>query len=363
MKFRCEQGILAESLGALARVATARNAGTPALAGVRMTLSGETLVLSATDQEISLQFTLSVGGDRDGQGLVSAKMLNDIVRAMPTGAITVDVGADNATITAQRSKFTVPTLNAVEFPRSNAPMGDGFTISSAAFRAALGQVTLAAASESSNKHHLTGVLVGATDRGIRLVATDGYRLALRDIVGASGLSSDSFLVPARDLNELQRILDKSEEIVIRFNEVEAVFSSPQMHLSTRLINAKYPPYETIIPSANTNVVTVNSEDMIQALRRTRVLSSEMAPVRVRMSSEGVHLSVQLTDGSTSAEDLDAAFTGEDITMAFNSEYLANGITACGTEEVTISSGLHNKPAVVRPVGDDTYLYVIMPQRL
>ena len=346
MKFRCEQGILVEALGALARVATARNAGTPALAGVKMTLAGETLVLSATDQEI-----------------VSAKMMNDIVRAMPAGAITVDVSGDNATITAQRSTFTVPTLNAVEFPRTNAPMGDGFTISSESFRSALSQVTLAAASENSNKPHLTGVLVTATDRGIRLVATDGYRLAMRDIVGASGLTSDSFLVPARALNELQRILDKSEEVVIRFNEVEAVFSSPQMHLSTRLINAKYPPYETIIPNSNKNLVTVNSDEMIQALRRTRVLSTEVSPVRIRMSTEGLHLAVQLTDGSTSAEDVDAVFDGEELTMAFNSEYLANGITACGTEQVTISSGQHNKPAVIRPVGDDTYLYVIMPQRL
>lgn len=363
MKFRCEQGILAEALGALARVATARNAGTPALAGAKMTLAGDTLVLSATDQEIALQFTVTVGGERDGQGLVSAKMLNDIVRVMPSGAVTIDVGPDSAVITAQRSTFTVPTLNAVEFPRTNAPMGDGFTISSESFRAALSQVTLAAAGESSNKPHLTGVLVTATDRGIRLVATDGYRLAMRDIVGASGLTSDSFLVPARALNELQRILDKSEEVVIRFNDVEAVFSSPVMHLSTRLINAKYPPYETIIANNNTNTVTVSSQDILDALRRTRVLSSEMAPVRIRMSNEGLHLTVQLTDGSTSNEDVDAAYSGEETTMAFNSEYLANGITACGTEEVTISSGLNNKPATIRPVGDDTYLYVIMPQRL
>jgi DNA polymerase III subunit beta len=362
MKFRSEQGILSEALGALARIASSRNAGTPALSGVKLSLEGDTLTASSTDTDISLQFVVPVGGDTDGQGLVSARVLNDIVRVMPSGKVTVEFAGDNATISAQRSQFTVPTLNAIEFPRTSAPSGEPVTISSSAFKAALSQV-VQAASTDAQKHNLSAVLLASIESGIRLVATDGYRLAMRDIVGMSGLSEKSFLIPARALAELQRLLDKSEEITIRFNEIDATFQSPEMTLSTRLINAEYPPYQTIIPKNNSNTATVNREELLDALRRTRVLASEMTPVRMRMSNEGIRLTVQLTDGSTSVEDVDAQFTGEDITVAFNSEYLANGVDACGGEEVIIATSLPNKPAIISPVGDATYLYLLMPQRL
>ena len=108
---------------------------------------------------------------------------------------------------------------------------------------------------------------------------------------------------------------------------------------------------------------VNRDEILDALRRTGVLASETAPVRIRMSNEGARLTVTLPDGSTSVEDIDAQFTGEEITIAFNADYLAGGVDACGTEEVTIATSLSNKPAVIRPAGSDSYLYLLMPQRL
>ncbi len=362
MKFKSEQGILSESLAALARVATSKNAGTPALAGVKMILTGDTLVASSTSQDLSLQFTVNVAGDTDGQGLVSARTLNDIIRVMPSGKITVEFAGDTATVTAQRSQFTIPTMNAIEFPRTPAPTGEPVVISSSLFKAALDQVVLAASGET-HKLHLSAVLMTSTDKGLRLVATDGYRLAMRDVPGTSGLSSDSFLIPKQAFAELQRLLDISDEITIRFNDFDASFQSQTMTLATKLINAEYPPYMNIIPKDNTNVVTVNREELLAALRRSRVLSSETAPVRMRMSEEGVRLTVTLTDGSTSVEDIDAKFTGEDITVAFNSEYLSDGVDACGTEEVSISTSVPHKPAIISPVGNDEYLYLLMPQRL
>lgn len=353
---------MAEALGALARIASSRNAGTPALSGVKMVLTGDVLTLTSTDGDISLQFSLSVGGDTDGQGLVSARMLNDIVRVMPSGKVTIEFAGETATVSAQRSQFTIPTLNAIEFPRTAVSTGEPVTIESKLFKSALAQVVQAASTDPL-KHHLSAVLMASTERGIRLVATDGYRLAMRDIVGTSPLSSDSFLIPSRALAELQRLLDMSDEITVRFNEIDATFQSAKLVLSTRLINADYPPYLTIIPKNNSNAATVNKEELLDALRRTRVLASDMTPVRVRMSNEGMRLTVQLTDGSTSVEDLDSQFSGEDITVAFNSEYLANGVDACTSEDVVISTSLPNKPAIVNPVGDDTFLYLLMPQRL
>lgn len=361
MKFRSEQSHLAEALGALARIASTRNAGTPALSGVKLTLTGDTLVATSTDTDILLQFQLAVGGDTDGQGLVSARMLNDIVRVMPQGKVTVEIAADNATIAAGRSTFTVPTLNALEFPRSSISSGEPATIASATFKSALERVVLAASKEAQ-RPQLNAVVMASTPQGIELAATDGYRLAIKELPGTDALSSDKFLLPARALAELGRLLDMSDEISVRFSGVDATFQSPSMLLTTRLINADYPPYRSIVPSNNTNVLTVNRSDLLDALRRTGVLANDMAPVRLRMSAEGARLTVQLTDGSTSVEDVDASFTGEEITAAFNSDYLAAGVDACGTEEVTIATSQPNKPAIIKPVGDDSYLYLLMPQR-
>jgi len=362
MKFRSEQGILVETLGALARIASARNAGTPALSGVKMTLTGDVLVLSSTDNDVAIQFQLTVGGDTDGQALVSARVLNDIVRVMPQGKVTVEIAGDVATVSAGRSQFTIPTLNAIEFPRMTPPTGDAITISSTVFKHALSQVVLAASKEPQ-KHHLNAVLMTSTDAGLRLVATDGYRMAMRDLPGGSAGSIDQFLIPSRALAELQRLLDISDEVNVRFSDTEATFQTPTMTLSTRLINAQYPPYLGIIPKDSTNIAVVNREEILDALRRTGVLASETAPVRIQMSKDGARLTVTLPDGSTSVEDIDTQFTGEEITVAFNADYLAGGVDACGTEEVSIATSLPTKPAIIKPVGDDTYLYLLMPQRL
>ena len=203
----------------------------------------------------------------------------------------------------------------------------------------------------------------STPAGLRIVATDGYRMAMRDLPGGAPESSDQFLIPSRALAELQRLLDISDEVTVRFSDTDAAFQTPTMTLTTRLINAQYPPYLGIIPKDSTNIAVVQREEILDALRRTGVLASDVAPVRLRMSADGARLSVTLPDGSTSVEDVDAQFTGDEITVAFNSDYLASGVDACGTEEVAISTSLPNKPAIIRPVGDESYLYLLMPQRL
>lgn len=362
MKFRSEQGALVEAFSALNRVASNTNAGTPALSGVKLALTGDTLVASSTDNNISLQLTLSVGGDTDGQGLISARMLSEIARVMPMGKVTLEIAGETAIISAGRSQFTIPTLNAIEFPRMAPPSGDPVTIPTAEFKTALSQVVPAASTEAQ-KPDRSSVLMTSSENGIRLVATDGYRLAMREIAGGNVGSDDSFLIPARALAELQRLLDTSEEVTVRFNELDATFQSASTTLGTRLVNANFPPYQTIIPKDNPNTAIVSREELLDALRRTRVLSSDMTPVRVQMSAEGLRLTVQSTDGSTSVEDVDARFEGEDITLAFNSTYLSGGVDACGTEEVAISTSASSKPALIRPVGNDAFLYLLMPQRL
>jgi DNA polymerase-3 subunit beta len=362
MKFRSEQAILAEALGALARIASGHGAGTPAMAGVKMNLTGDVLVLSATNGDISLQFVIAAGGERDGQALVSARMLNDIVRAMPSGRVTIEVSADNCSVSAGRAQFTLPTLAAMDYPRSTPATGEALSISTESFRNALGQVVFAVSTDLQ-KPHITSVQMSSTENGLRLVATDGYRLAMRDVPNTAGIKINEFLIPGKALSELERLLDSSADMSIRFSDQEAVFLTASMTLSTRLVNANFPPYSGLVLDKNTNTAVVRKDELLDALRRTNILASETAPVRVKMSEEGMRLTVQLTDGTTCVEDLDSRYDGEEMTIAFSSQYLRDGVAACEAEEVSLRTSASNKPASVRPVGDSSYLYVIMPQRL
>lgn len=363
MKFRSEQEALADALGALARIASSRNAGTPALSGVKMQLAGDTLTMSSTDNDIALQFTVPVGGEKDGTALLNARLFNEIVRSLPSGKVTVDVSGETANLSSGRSQFTVHTLNDIDFPRLAPAPANPVTLPSTDLKNALSQV-VRAASDDPNKQNLTAVQLSSEAGAFRLVATDGFRLAVRELPDTTVLAYDStFLIPSRAFIELQRLLDLSDEVSIRFGEIETTFESASMQLTTRLINATYPQYKPLIEGSYPNKCVTARTPLMEAIRRSQVFARDNTPVRVTMNNDGIRLLVQTTDGNTSVEDVDASYNGEDITLAFNPAYLYDGFDALTTDEVSIETTISNKPAVLRGVGDATYLYLLMPQRI
>lgn len=364
MKFRSEQGILAEALGALARIATSRNSPTPTMSGVKLQLDGDELVVLSADNDVSLQFTIPVGGDRDGSALINARLLNDIVRAMPSGKIQIDVTAETASLSSGRSNFTVPVLNVHDFPRIPPSGANPVTMSAKELAFALTQVVYAAGKDPA-RQNLTAVLLEAEEAGLRLVATDGFRLAIRDLAGTEVLGyGRQCLLPSRALNELQRLLDGSEEISIRFGEIEATFETPTMQLTTRIVNAEFPQYRHLVKPSYDNKVTLVREDFLEALRRCRVLvDDDNTPVRLTMGPDGVRLTVQSRDQGTSTEDLDGRFEGQELTVAFNPGRLREGVEAVVGDEVQIETVDNKVAALITGVGDSSYQYILMPQRI
>ncbi len=363
MKFRSEQAELSEALGALARIASARGSSAPALAGIRFALQDDTLTLSSTDLDISLQFTLSVGGDKNGDGLIGATLINDIVRSLPSGKVTLDIGADSANITGVKAQFSVPVMNAVDFPRTAPASANPVTMQAAVLAHALGQV-VGAASKEPAKQHLTAVQLSAGQSGLCLAATDSYRMAIKDLPGINVLTfGQSYLIPSRALRELQRLLDANEEIAIRFGEIETTFETSRLQLTTRLINANFPNVQSFIKAAYANKFTTAREPLIEALRRSRVLARENTPVKLTMGANGMRIEVQTNDQGTSTEDIEGQMSGAELTAGFNPDYVREGIEATAGDEVTIEMNEPNQPAVIRGVGDPTFTYLLMPQRV
>jgi DNA polymerase-3 subunit beta len=363
VKFRCERDVLVDALGTAGRAAASRGTSLPVLSGVRVDLKGDRLTLTGTDLELTISVEVAVSGDGDGVVVLPGRLASDIVRSLPAGSVDVEVGDDEARIAAGRSDFSLRVLPADEFPRIAEPGGEPVTLASAELSTALSQVVRAASSDDA-RPILTGVLLAAEAEGLRLVATDSYRLAIRDLPGTTVLAEgQKVLVPSRALTELARVLNAGDSLTVRLGERDASFEVGGTRLTTVLIEGEFPPYERLIPQAQPNRLTVGREVLLEAVRRVKLLAREATPVRLGMSSDGLELVAITQDVGQAHEALDAKFEGTDLTVAFNPEYLVQGIEVAPGDEVTIETVDALKPALLRCSEHPDFLYLLMPVRV
>ncbi|HUF33666.1 MAG TPA: DNA polymerase III subunit beta [Acidimicrobiales bacterium] len=363
MKFRCERDVLVEALGTATRAVSSRGGALPVLSGVRAVLEGDRLTLTGSDLDLTITVDVTVSGQSDGVAVVPARLAGDIVRALEPGAVHVEVEAEEARISSGRSQFSVRLLPADDFPRVADAPGDEVTLDAAALADALRQV-VRAASHDDARPILTGVLMAAEGDGLRLVATDSYRLAVRDLPGATVLrEGQAVLVPSRALGELTRVLGGAEQVTLRLGERDATFEVGAVRLTTRLIEGEFPNYRQLIPSAHPNRLTVGREPLLDAIRRVKLLAREATPVRITLRPDGIELTAVTQDVGQASEDVDAKYEGAEMVIAFNPEYLAEGIEAVSGDEVTLETIDGLKPAVVRSVESQDYLYLLMPVRV
>jgi DNA polymerase III subunit beta len=365
VKFRCERDVLAEALSAAGRAATGRTPALPVLTGVRLELRGDALTVTGTDLELTIQVTETVTGDADGVAVLPARLAADIVRSLEPGKVTVDATADEVHISSNRSDFHVRSLAADDFPRIAEPAAHPVTLPADSFAEALRQVVRAASGDDA-RPILTGVLMASDDRGLRLVATDSYRLAVRDIEGLSVLSSDrKALVPSRALNELARLLGGVKELELRLGERDATFDVGTKRLTTRLIDGEFPNYRQLIPQAYPNKLVVGREVLLDAVKRLKPLTSarDAPPVRLKMSADGLDLTVASQELGTADESVDARYDGAELVVAFNADYLSAGLDAVAGDEIELQTLDPMKPAVVRSAERSDYLYLLMPVRV
>lgn len=367
MKFRCERDVLADALGTASRAARTGTAALPVLAGLRLELSGDELTITGTDLELTIQRTITVAGEVDGGAVITARLASDIVRSLPAGAVELTAETDEVRIRAGRSNFAVRALNLDDYPRVAVPVTSSVTIDAAAFGDALRQV-VGAASRDEGRPTLTGVLLAAEADGLRMVATDSYRLAVRDLPGVNVLGTDQkVLVPARALTELQRVLGDGPELTLRLGDNDATFEIAGTRLSTRLISGEFPNYRQLIPASHPNTLTVNRAELLDAIKRMKILaretSSAASVLRLRIGADSLQLTTISQEVGNASEELDATATGEELRVAFNPDYLAAGVEAVPDDEITLSTTDGLKPAIVRGVGSNDFLYLLMPVRV
>ena len=363
MKLRCEREILADALTTAGRAASNRSGTLPVLSGVRLDVADGRLTVTGTDLELTIRLSVPVHVDKEGSAVVPARLVGDIVRALPPGAVDVTVTDDEMSISAGRSQFSVRPLSLSDYPAQAETDATPVTLSSQQVGDALRQVVRAASTDDA-RAVLTGVLMASEDDGLKMVATDSYRLAVRDLPQSSLLAAgQKVLVPGRALAELQRVLTADAELSVRLGAREAVFEVGGTRLSTRLIEGEYPNYRNLLPSSYPNRLTVGREALLEALRRVKILAQDSTPVRLALGGDTLRLTAITQDVGNAHEEVDASYEGTDMTVAFNPDYLTAGVEAVEGDEVTLSTLDPMKPAVLRGVGHDEYLYLLMPVRV
>lgn len=365
VKLRCERDVLVDALSTAGRAVAGRSGALPVLGGIRLSVSADVLQVTGTDLDLTITVEAGVSGGSDGVVVAPGRLVTDIVRALEPGAVILESDDEELRIASGRSHFTVRTHPADEFPRLPAPSGETVTLPASGLADALKQVTRAASGEDS-RPILTGVLMAAEEGGLRMVATDSYRLAVRDVEGLGVIpEGQKVLVPSRALNELMRLLGTDAgEITLRLGAHDATFGLAGVSLTTRLIEGEFPNYRQLIPANYPNRLIVGREALLDAVRRVKLLARDATtPVRIALRPTGIELTVITTDWGTATEDVDAKYEGAEMTVAFNPNYLIDGVEAIAGEEVVLDTLDALKPATLRPTEGDDYLYLLMPVRV
>ena len=358
MRIRAERDDLADLFSRANRAVASRTA-LPVLQGVLCEVADGRLEVTGTDLEVTVRTSGPVEMMEEGKAVIPGRLLSEAVRKMPVGVVTIGVSDGDVEILGKGPRFTLRTLNLDDFPSLDDKPVDGVEVDGEELTAALTQVVVASSSDAA-RPILTGVLFESTEEGLRLVATDSYRLAVRDLPGM-GITGQG-LVPARGLRELGRTIGAAR-VTAGLADREAVFSSDRGSLRIRLIEGAFPKYRSLLPETYPTQVIMEKEAVLEALGRVALVAEDHIPVRLKIGEGGVEVNVTRQDVGAEVEHLPGEFSGpEEILIAFNPRYLADGVGAIAGDKIRMRLIDGLKPSVLDN-GAGGFLYLLMPVRI
>lgn len=366
---------LARGLAVVSRAVSSR-ATLPVLANVLLRTQDAGLKLTATNLEIGINCWVPGKVAEEGEITVPAKLLTDLVASFPNQRVDLVLSPKDRTlkVTCAGSRSSIKGIEADEFPVV-AAIGDApaTSVDARALREALGEVVFAAATDES-RPILTGVLTKLTGSRMTLAAADNYRIAVRHLELAAPVSSEmTIVVPGRSYGELMRILPDAEapvEITVTPNKSQILFHTEGIDLVSRLIEGQFPNYEPVIPSSHTSRAVVDREAFLAGTRRAQIFARDSANiVKIALGGDGdgedasaVSITAHTADVGDAADALEANLEGSPTTIAFNARYLIDVLSNLGADEAALELSGPLAPGVIRGVGKDDYVHVIMPVR-
>jgi len=368
MKFTITREKLHEGLGAVAASVPTKTT-LPVLANILVEATKDGLSLSGTDLDISVSTTIPASVDQEGATTLPARKLVEIVKELPNAAIRMtSSGEQRVQIECGRSKFKLLGLARDEFPAfPSVKFEGGWKVAARELQKLIGHVAFAASTEES-RPILNGVLWELRPDRMRMVATNGHRLARMDVpASGQGGGQADLIIPPKALEQIRRLFGGEEEIEIGKSDNHLGFRSTSTQIYTRLIEGPYPNYEQVIPRENDKSLTADKAALAAALRRMSIVASDQTHrIRMAFTNGACKLSVQTPDLGEAQEELAVAYEGDTLEIGFNAAYLLEILKYMPTDEVRMTFKAPERAATCEPVGWDdpaSYLTLVMPLRL
>jgi DNA polymerase-3 subunit beta len=359
VRIRAERDDLADVLARAGRAVGTRSP-LPILQGILCEVSGGKLTVTGTDNEVTVRTYLDVEVTEEGRTVIPAKLAAEAVHKLPPGAVTLASNDGEVEITGGGPRFRLREMAVDDYPKiTDTKIEGGIDVDGSQLIRALSQVGIAASSDDA-RPTLTGVLFEGDGDALRLVATDSYRLAVRDVDGVS--TEGATLVPYRALRELGRTVG-SGRMTVAFGEREASFVTNEGRLTVRIIDATFPNYRQLLPEGHLNRLSVERTAFLEAVGRAALVAEDHIPVRLAMHSGGVELSVIRQEVGEATELLEGEYSGDDMTIAFNTRYLTDGLNAVDDEKIVIETSDPLKPGLLLGSSSRDFRYLLMPVRL
>lgn len=374
MKFTVARDVLAEAVSWTARVLPVRPAS-PILAGMRIHASGQELTLSSFDYEVSGNSHIPATVEEEGEVLVSGRLLADISKSLPNKPVTIEVDGQKVSLTCGSSHFSLAVMPIDEYPLLPSQPALAGSIDSQVFSQAVAQVSVAA-SRDETLPLLTGVRVEIEDGNITLLATDRYRLAMRELQwdATSGMS-EAALVKARILQDVAKSMTSGAKVEIGLSHDTQPgassligFEAGGRRTTSTLMDGDYPPVRRLFPETTTIQAVAERQLLLEAVKRVSLVAERKTSVRLAFSQGQVILEAGQGDNAQASEAIEAQLVGEDISTAFNPQYLIDGLSVIDTDYVRFGFTHPTKPAVITGQekidgGEVTnFRYLLMPIR-
>ncbi len=371
MKLTCEKKLFEEAVAATTRAINPRSP-LPILSHLLIEASANAVKLTATDLDVGLSITIDSETHKPGSITCPARLMQEIVSKLPAGRVELETLSEGRMLlSCGQSKFELATLPAEEFPSlPSVDDSNSAHLPQGSLKSVIRQVAVAAASsQDESRAVMTGISVGLESGTLTLVATDGRRLACaRKSVEVSLIDEESLnvVVPARALTELSRLVGTEGDVFVTVGKSQAFFRFDSTSLHCRLLEGRFPDYTKVVPTEFSRSCRIGREDFINGLRRMLVVAQEKRSpnlIRLRFSEDTLHLSANTPDIGSGDERLPIVFEGEDLTIGFNGKYLVDGLNVLESDEIQFDLQEDTKSAVIRPFGDTSYDYVVMPVKL
>lgn len=374
MKLTCLQENLARGLGIVGKAVSTRST-LPVLGNVLLATEASRLKLAATNLELGITCWIGAHIEEEGAITVPARTLVDMVNAFASEQVNMELNLRTKTLrlTCGRSEANIKGIDAHEFPLIPQAEPDGIQIPPELMRDMIAKTAFAAAADES-RPILTGVQVAFGEDRVTMAAADGFRLSVSYVnLEAAADEPFSLIVPANSLKELYRISGDQEEsisLTLPAGRGQAIFHLSDIELVSQLIDGTFPDYDQIIPRSHATRTVVNTAEMRSACKAADIIAREAAhTTRLRVYPEDELNPGHMVVAATSAEtgdnetEIDALVDGDPIEIAFNVKYLNDVLGVIDTPQVALETTSESSPGVIRPVGNDDFVHVIMPMQL